>query len=47
VGEHEVHAEIPGANGASIGERVWLDIARYHLFDKKSGARLSSHPEST
>ena len=47
VGEQEVHAEIPGANGASIGERVWLDIARYHLFDKKSGARLSSHPEST
>ena len=46
VGEHEVHAEVQAADGTSIGESVWLHVARYHLFDRESGTRLRSDPET-
>jgi len=46
VGEHEVHAKAPSGDAHTVGEQVWLAAARYHLFDRKSGKRLRTHPES-
>jgi multiple sugar transport system ATP-binding protein len=44
VGEDEVHAESAGeAPPPAIGAEVWLTFKRYHVFDKASGRRLSSH----
>jgi len=44
-GEHcEVHAEIAGDDDYPPGQRVWLTLRRYHLFDRQSGARLGSRP---
>jgi len=42
VGENEVHAE-SAAEAPPIGAEVWLTFKRYHVFDKASGRRLSSH----
>ena len=44
VGEREVHARAPGGAPYSAGEEVWLSFGRYHVFDRGSGRRLSSHP---
>lgn len=45
VEQHEVYAQTPGDQGVLAGDRVWLTFRKYHLFDKKSGARLRSYPE--
>jgi len=45
VGEHEVHARIAGDERFAAGESVWLACERYHVFDRRSGARLQSYPE--
>ena len=45
VDEHEVHAQVPGERSVGPGDRVWLTFRKYHLFDKRSGVRLSSYPE--
>jgi hypothetical protein len=44
VGEHEIHAQVPGHADFRAGDRVWVALGRYHVFDE-SGARLESHPE--
>jgi multiple sugar transport system ATP-binding protein len=46
VGEHEVHAQMSGVGNMRAGERVWLSFTRYHVFDRASGTRLGTHPES-
>jgi multiple sugar transport system ATP-binding protein len=46
VGEHEVHAQAPGDARLSVGDRVWLQPRRYHVFDRESGTRLATHPET-
>ena len=44
VGEHEVHALASGSAPHAAGDAVWLSFRRYHLFERESGRRLSSHP---
>ena len=44
VGEHEVHALAPGTAPYAAGDPVWLSFRRYHVFERESGRRLSSHP---
>jgi multiple sugar transport system ATP-binding protein len=44
VREHEVHAQAPGDARFSVGDRVWLQPRRYHVFDRESGTRLTTHP---
>jgi ABC-type sugar transport system ATPase subunit len=46
VGEHEVQAQTSGVENLRAGEPVWLSFKQYHVFDRESGARLRSHPES-
>ncbi|HXE68413.1 MAG TPA: ABC transporter ATP-binding protein [Hyphomicrobiaceae bacterium] len=43
VGEDEVHAGTAAEAAPPIGAEVWLTFKRYHVFDKASGRRLSSH----
>src|SRR5215468_10799587 len=43
VGEHEVHAQAPAGARFSGGDPVWLRARRYHVFDRESGVRLSTH----
>ena len=43
VGEDEVHAESAAEAAPPIGAEVWLTFKRYHVFDKATGRRLSSH----
>jgi ABC-type sugar transport system ATPase subunit len=45
VDEREIYAQIPGEQRVVAGDRVWLTFRKYHLFDKRSGARLRSYPE--
>jgi ABC-type sugar transport system ATPase subunit len=42
VEEHEVFAHVPGDRHVLAGDRVWLTFKQYHLFDRRSGARLES-----
>jgi multiple sugar transport system ATP-binding protein len=42
VGEHEVHARTAGPARLAKGDSVSLTFARYHVFDKTSGARVRS-----
>jgi ABC-type sugar transport system ATPase subunit len=44
VGEHEVHALAPGNAPHAAGDPVWLSFRRYHVFERESGRRVSSHP---
>ena len=44
VGEHEVHALAAGDASYAAGDSVWLSFRRYHVFERQSGRRLSSHP---
>jgi len=44
VGEQEVHALAPGNAPHAAGDPVWLTFRRYHVFERESGRRLSSHP---
>ena len=46
VGEHEVHAQTSGDSDLLTGDPVWLTFRRYHVFDKESGVRLHTHPDS-
>jgi ABC-type sugar transport system ATPase subunit len=46
VGEHEVHAQTSGDENLVAGEQVWLTFKRYHVFEKESGMRLRSSPET-
>jgi ABC-type sugar transport system ATPase subunit len=46
TGNQLIHARIPGDERHAIGENVWLTFRRYHVFDKKSGSRLRSYPET-
>jgi ABC-type sugar transport system ATPase subunit len=43
VGEHEVHALLTRAAPPVIGAEVWLTFRRYHLFERETGRRLTSH----
>jgi ABC-type sugar transport system ATPase subunit len=47
VGEHEVYAETSDEENLRAGDRVWLTFKQYHLFDKESGMRLRSFPETS
>jgi ABC-type sugar transport system ATPase subunit len=47
VGEDEVHAQTARDDGLQVGDPAWLTFKRYHLFDKTSGTRLRSHPETS
>lgn len=46
VGEHEVYAQAPGDTDVLAGEQVWLIFKRYHVFDRESGMRRRSYPET-
>jgi ABC-type sugar transport system ATPase subunit len=46
VGEHEVHAQAPGDENRRAGAQVGLTFKRYHVFDKASGMRLRTYPET-
>ena len=46
VGEHEVHAQSSGDENRLTSGQVWLAFKQYHLFDKASGMRLRSSPET-
>ena len=43
LGEHEVHAQIQAAAPLHAGDEIAFRFKQYHLFDKASGTRLSSH----
>jgi len=43
VGEHDVHAQTAGDERVRSDGQVWLRFKRYHVFDRGSGERLSSH----
>ena len=45
VEQQEVYAQVPVDRHFRAGDRVWLTFRKYHLFDKRSGTRLRSHPE--
>ncbi len=47
VAEHEVYAETADEENFRAGDRVWLTFKQYHLFDKESGTRLRSFPETS
>jgi len=42
LGDAEIHARRSGDRHVAAGQRVWVAFTRYHVFDKRSGARLSS-----
>jgi multiple sugar transport system ATP-binding protein len=46
VGEHEVHAQTTGDENLRTGDQAWLTFKQYHVFDKESGMRLRSYPET-
>jgi ABC-type sugar transport system ATPase subunit len=46
VAEHEIYAETADEEDLRAGDRVWLTFKQYHLFDKESGMRLRSFPET-
>jgi len=46
VEDQEIHAQTSGDEIFSGGEQVWLTFKRYHVFDKASGRRLRSVPET-
>jgi ABC-type sugar transport system ATPase subunit len=46
VGDHEIHAQTTGIERLRAGDRVWLRFRRHHVFDRESGERLRSHPET-
>ena len=47
VAEHEVYAEAADEEDLRAGDHVWLTFKQYHLFDKESGLRLRSFPETS
>ena len=47
VAEHEVYAEAADEEDLRAGDQVWLTFKQYHLFDKESGLRLRSFPETS
>jgi ABC-type sugar transport system ATPase subunit len=47
VGEHAVHAQASGDGSRRTGAQVGLTFKRYHVFDKASGMRLRTYPETT
>jgi len=46
VGEQTVHARISSEEKHRIGDPVWVTFERYHVFEKETGMRLRSYPES-
>jgi ABC-type sugar transport system ATPase subunit len=46
VGAHEVHAQTTGGERHLTGDQVWLIFSQYHVFDRESGLRQRSHPET-
>ncbi len=46
AGDHGVHARVPGTGRHRPGDQVWVTFRRYHVFDKASGRRLRSHPDT-
>ncbi len=46
LGEHEVHAQASGDENRRTGAQVGLTFKRYHVFDKASGMRLRTYPET-
>ena len=46
VGEHETHAQASGDENLLAGDQMWLTFKRYHVFDKESGMRRRSFPET-
>jgi ABC-type sugar transport system ATPase subunit len=45
MGGDELHAYAADDPRLVAGARVWLGFTRYHVFDRRSGRRLRSHPE--
>jgi ABC-type sugar transport system ATPase subunit len=44
VGENEVVARAPIKEHFALNDEVWLNLTRYHVFEKKSGRRVRTHP---
>jgi ABC-type sugar transport system ATPase subunit len=42
VGTHEVHARTASHDDLATGDPAWLTFKRYHVFDKRSGARVGA-----
>lgn len=45
VGEHMLVATAPIATRVALNDAVWLEFAKYHVFDAKTGRRIRTHPE--
>ena len=45
VGEQMMVATVPITTRVSLNDVVWLEFAKYHVFDSKTGRRLRTHPE--
>lgn len=41
-----VHARLSGDEQYRTGDPVWITFERYHVFEKESGVRLRSYPET-
>lgn len=46
AGEQVVHARISADEKYLTGDVVWITFERYHVFERDSGVRLRSYPES-
>jgi multiple sugar transport system ATP-binding protein len=46
AGGQEVHARMSGGGKYLVGDPVWVTFGRYHVFEKESGVRLRSYPET-
>ncbi len=44
VGDDAVVARVPGAVHMAAGEQVWITMKKYHVFEKKTGRRVRTHP---
>ena len=44
VGDNEIFIKLPLREDLSVNDEIWLYFEKYHIFDKRSGERLRSHP---
>lgn len=42
VGEEKVVATVPMAEGFRIGDEVWLELRKFHVFERKAGMRTKT-----
>ena len=42
VGENQVVATVPIVEGIRVGDEVGLELRKFHVFEKKAGARIKT-----